>query len=291
MVRAPGPIRFDGQVAIVTGAGRGLGAAYARLLADRGASVLVHDAGVELDGSGYDPDVADGVVDGIVGGGGMAAACHEDLAADGAARKVVESALERFGRVDVLINNAGLLGEAPIEELDGATWRRMVKVNVEAPFLLCREVVPIMKRQHYGRIVLTTSGRALYVNAALPHLTAYSVGKGAQLGLMVGLAAEGKPLGIRVNAVSPVATTRMTRRPPPAGEMDPDLVAPGVAFLASSASDLSGVVLRAAGGRFSVGRYEFTGGVDFGAEPAPVEAIAARWAEIAGTPGSTTGIL
>jgi NAD(P)-dependent dehydrogenase (short-subunit alcohol dehydrogenase family) len=276
------PIRFEGQVAVVTGGGRGLGAAYARLLAERGATVVVHDAGVDLDGTGADPSVAQAVVDGIEGRGGAAVACQEDLSEEGAAERVVAFAVDRFDRVDVLVSNAGLLGEGPIDQLDPTTVRRMLRVNVEAPFLLSRAVFPVMRSRGYGRIVLTTSGRALYVNAALPHLTAYSVGKGAQLGLMIGLAAEGEPYGILANAVSPVATTRMTRLPPPPREeLGPDLVAPGVVFLASAACDFSGVVLRAAGGRYSVARYDLGSEVDFGPEPVPPEAIAARWAEIA----------
>ena len=279
------PIRFDGQVAIVTGAGRGLGAAYARLLADLGVSVVVHDAGVDLDGRGGDPSVARAVVDDIEGRGGTAAPCVEDLSAEGAPERIVGFAMERFGRVDVLISNAGLLGEAPIDDLDPQTWRRMLRVNVEAPFLLCRALFPVMRRQAYGRIVLTTSGRALYVNAALPHLTAYAVGKGAQLGLMVGLAAEGEPHGIRTNAVSPVATTRMTRIPPPPEEaLGPELVAPGVVFLASAACEVSGVVLRAAGGRFSAARYDLGHEVDFGPRPVSPDAVAERWSVIQGPP-------
>ena len=281
------PIRFDGQIAVVTGAGRGLGAAYARLLAGLGAAVVVHDAGVGLDGSGSDTAPADGVVRDIEQGGGTAAACYEDLADEGASERVIAFALERFGRIDVLISNAGLLGEAPIADLEPETWRRMMKVNVEAPFLLCRAAIPRMERQGYGRVVLTTSGRALYVNAALPHLTAYSVGKGAQLGLMIGLAAEGEPLGIRVNAIPPVATTRMTRLPPPPGEaLGPELVAQGVGFLASAACSFSGTVLRAAGGRFSMARYDLGNDVDLGPVPATPDEVLARWAEIHGPSGS-----
>jgi NAD(P)-dependent dehydrogenase (short-subunit alcohol dehydrogenase family) len=274
------PIRFDGQVAVVTGAGRGLGRAYARLLAGRGASVVVHDAGVDLNGNGGDRSVADGAVEEIVAAGGRAVPSYEDLAADGAAARIVGETMERFGRVDVLVSNAGLLGLAPIEEIDDALFGRMVAVNVEAPFLLCRAVFPSMKANGYGRIVLTTSGRALYVDAGMSGLAAYSVGKGAQLGLMISLAAEGLPHGIHVNAVSPVATTRMTLSRPAENEMTPEHVAPGVAYLASSACNVSGVVLRAAGGRFSVASYAPSDGVDLGPGPIEPEAVAERWDEI-----------
>jgi NAD(P)-dependent dehydrogenase (short-subunit alcohol dehydrogenase family) len=272
-------VRFDGRVAVVTGAGRGLGEAYARLLAARGASVVVHDAGVSLDGTSPDPAVADAAVAAIAGAGGTAVACHEDLALPEAAERIVDLAVSRFGRLDAVISNAGLLAVRPIEETDDALWERFLRVGVDAPYRLCRAAFPVMRRQGYGRIVLTASGRAMYVNGALPHLSAYAASKGAQLGLLVALAAEGEPFGIRVNAVSPVASTRMTLHPDPEPR-DPDLVAPGVAFLASDACDVSGVVLRASGGRFSTAAWAFSKGVDLGPAPASPDDVAERWAEI-----------
>jgi NAD(P)-dependent dehydrogenase (short-subunit alcohol dehydrogenase family) len=276
-----GAVRFDGRVAVVTGAGRGLGAAYARLLATLGAAVVVHDAGVALDGTGSDPSVADAVVASIVAVGGTAVASHEDLARPAAAELLIDLALARFGRIDALVNNAGLLVVRPIEEMDDALLERFLRVGVDAPYRLCRAAFPVMRRQGYGRIVLTASGRAMYVNAAMPDLSAYAMAKGAQLGLLVGLAAEGEPFGIRINAISPVASTRMTLRREP-GPRDPDLVAPGVAYLASSACDVSGVVVRASGGRFSAARWAFSDGVDLGPGPVTVDDVAERWAEISG---------
>lgn len=275
-----GPIRFDGQAAVVTGGGRGLGAAYARLLAARGASVLVHDAGVAEDGSGSDPSVADGVVREIVAGSGSAAACYENLESAAGCRRVIDLAIERFRRVDVLIHNAGLVILSAVEETDAATWDRMMNLGVHSSFHLVRAALPHMKRQRYGRIVLTTSGRAMRVDGATPGLVAYSVGKMAQLGLMVGLAAETESAGIRINAISPVAATRVLRRSAP--ELTPELVAPGAVFLASSQCDFSGVVLRAAGGRFATAQMRYSDEIDLGSTPVEPETIAARWREIAG---------
>jgi NAD(P)-dependent dehydrogenase (short-subunit alcohol dehydrogenase family) len=276
----PPAIRFEGQVAIVTGAGRGLGAAYARLLAARGASVVVHDAGVDKDGAGFDPSVADGVVRQIVDAGGSAAACHENLEDRAACRRVVQFAADRFGRLDVLVHNAGLVIFASLEETQGEIWNRMVNLGVHAPFHLVQAAIPHMRAQRYGRIVLTTSGRALRVADCVPGLTAYSVGKMAQLGLMVAVAAEHQDFGIRINAISPVAATRVLRRSAP--ELLPELVAPGVAFLASSACDVSGIVLCAAGGRFSVAKWSASEGVDLGPVPVDPESIAMHWHQIRG---------
>jgi NAD(P)-dependent dehydrogenase (short-subunit alcohol dehydrogenase family) len=268
-------IRFDDRTVIVTGAGRGLGASYARLIAARGGAVVVHDAGVDQDGSGFDPSVAQAVADEITAAGGIAAPFTENLEDPGASGRVVEFAVSRFGRLDALICNAGLVVFADIEQTDRALWDRMVAIGVSAPFDLARAAVPHMRRQGYGRIVLTTSGRAMRVENCLPGLIAYSATKMAQVGLMVGLAAELRDTGIRVNAISPVAATRVLRRSAP--ELKPELVAPGVAFLASAACDFSGVVLHAAGGRFTVSVWNSKSGIDLDQSPASLEDIASRW--------------
>ena len=273
-------VRFDGQVVVVTGAGRGLGAAYARLLGARGAAVVVHDAGVSQSGGGFDPSVADGVVRQIVGAGGTAAACYENLEGADACRRLIAFAIERFGRIDALIQNAGLVIFAAVEETEPTTWNRMVNLGIHAPFHLVQAALPHMRRQGYGRIVLTTSGRAMRVEDAAPGLVAYSMGKMAQIGLMVTLATEVGQLDIRINAVSPVAATRVLRRSAP--ELTPELVAPGVAFLASSSCRFSGVVLNAAGGRFSTAHWSSSAGTDFGREPVEPEVIGQRWREISG---------
>ncbi len=275
-------VRFDGQVAVVTGAGRGLGAAYARLLAARGAAVVVHDAGVAADGSGSDPAVADAVAQEIMDRGGNAVTCHENLESASGCRRVIERALEQFQRIDILVHNAGLVIFASIEETDPATWDRMVNLGIHAPFHLVQRALPHMRRQGYGRIVLTTSGRAMRADWAAPGLAAYCVGKMGQLGLMVAMAAETQDTNIRVNAISPVAATRVLRRHAP--ELRPEHVAPGVAFLASSLCEFSGVVLRAAGGRFSTAAFQSGDDVDLGPEPVEPEVVAQHWREISGLP-------
>jgi NAD(P)-dependent dehydrogenase (short-subunit alcohol dehydrogenase family) len=267
------PIRFDGRAVVVTGAGRGLGRAYARLFARLGARVLVHDAGVARDGSGGDPAVAAAVVAEIEAHGGRAAASGADLCDRGGCEQVVSDAVEALGGVDVLVHNAGLVDFAGIEEQEPAVVERILAVQAVAPFWLCRAVWPLLRERGSGRIVLTVSGVALGVDRALPDVSPYALGKAAQFGLMNSLAVEGEPHGIRVNAISPVAATRMHRGPAEEGELSPELVAPAVAFLASDACDRSGLVVRAADGRFSVGAYDWGPELDLGRIPVGPEDV------------------
>lgn len=275
-------IRFDDRVVLVTGAGRGLGAAYARAFAARGASVVVHDAGVEQDGSGGDPAVADAVVDEIAAAGGTAIACHENLATERGCLRTVAAAVDSFGRLDVVVQNAGLNIWEELEEAD-RSWELMRRVNVDAPFHLTRAAFPVMKREQYGRFVFTTSGRAMAVERTRPGLAAYAVGKMAHFALMIVAAREGEPDGILANAVAPAAATRMLRRSVEPGELEPEQVVPGVLFLASERCTFTGRVLEAAGGEFDVAEWSSSDGVDFGREPVEPEAIAERWAEIEGS--------
>ena len=276
-------IRFDGQVAIVTGSGRGLGAAYVRLLAERGAGVVVHDAGVTLDGTGFDPRVADAVVREITTIGGKAVPCYENIESRDGCQRLIEVALREFGRLDILINNAGWITYTPLEDMTPALLERIIAIQIAAPFWLSQAAFPIMQQQRYGRIIFTTSGRAMFMEHALPDLTGYALGKMAQLGLMNALAAAGEPMGMRVNAISPVAATRMFRSPVPPQELRSELVAPGVAFLASSQCDFSGVVLQASNGHFSIAQWQRSAGIDFGETIPTPEAIADRWKSISGT--------
>ena len=274
-------ITFDERVVLVTGAGRGLGAAYARAFAARGACVVVHDAGVEPDGSGGDPAVADAVVTAITAGGGTAVASYDNLEQPEAGTRIVEQALEHFGRLDVVIQNAGLViwEELPVAD---RSWDRMRRVSIDAPFHITRTAWPVMTEQGYGRFVFTTSGRAMAAERTRAGLAAYAVAKMAGFGLMIVSAVEGEPHGIRANAISPAAATRVLTWKVEPGELEPEQVVPGVLFLASERCAFSGRVLEAGGGEFSVARWTSSDDVDFGREPVEPEVIAERWPEIEG---------
>jgi NAD(P)-dependent dehydrogenase (short-subunit alcohol dehydrogenase family) len=269
-------VHFDGRVVLVTGAGRGLGAAYARAFAARGASVVVHDAGVEMDGTGGDPTIADAVAREI---GGVA--CMENLETEEGCRRTIDFALDRFGRLDVVVHNAGLVVWETLPEAN-RSWERLRRVNVDAPFHLTRLAFAPMREQSYGRFVFTTSGRAMAMERTRPGLAAYAVGKMAHFALMIVTAAEGEPYGIRANAVAPAARTRMLSRPVEPGELEPEQVAPGVLFLASDQCTFSGRVLEAGGGEFDLTGWTSGPEIDFGRDPVAPEALAARWAELEG---------
>ncbi len=273
-------IRFDGQVVLVTGGGRGLGRAYARSLADRGATVVVHDAGVAPDGTGPDRAVAESVAHEIRDTGGVAEAGAHDLGSRDGCHAAVAAVVSRFGRIDALVHSAGLALRRRLDEVDEDLWRRSLAVNAEAAFWLVQAAFRPMREQRYGRIVLTLSGHGLAADSEDDDLVPYAVAKGAQFGLLNEFAPVAARDGIRVNAVSPVAATRMYSRTAASGQLLPEHVAPAVVYLASRACDFSGIVVRAANGHFSIGRYFATTGVDLGRTPAAPEDVAARWREI-----------
>ena len=271
-------IDFGGQVVLVTGAGRGLGAAYALLLGSHDAVVAVHDAGVGRDGTGADPGLARGVRDAVVSGGGMASAHVQDLATRSGCEDLVAEVLDTHGRIDALVHNAGIVRYLRIAETSEEEWRRTMAVNVDAAWWLCRAVWPAMVEQGYGRVVLTTSDYGLSVVPGAD-VAAYSVSKGAQFGLMNALAGDGQDKGILVNAVSPIAATRIFRRETAPGELTPESVASGVVMLASRDCPVTGAVLTAAGGRWGLATWEPGEEVDLGADATPDELLA--WARAA----------
>ena len=258
-------IRLDGDVVLVTGVGRGLGRAYARLLADRGAVVAVHDAGVDRDGSGGDPGPAQAVRHELERGGARASVHLHNLDTRAGCDGLIEEVLAEHGRIDALVHNAGIVRYDRIAETSVETWQRILAINIEAAWWLCRAVWPGMRDRRYGRIVLTTSGYGLRVVPG-NDVTAYSVSKAAQFGLMNALAGEGHDHGVRVNAIAPIAATRIFRRDVAAGQLSPESVAAGVVLLASRDCPVNGTVLAGAGGRWSLQRLSSHGEHDLGGD-------------------------
>jgi NAD(P)-dependent dehydrogenase (short-subunit alcohol dehydrogenase family) len=234
-----------GRVALVTGAGRGLGAAHARLLAANGVAVVVNDASVGLDGVADDADVAGEVAASIVDSGGQAVAERSDISTFEGAQTAVDRALDAFGGLDIVVNNAGILVTDGITELSQEDLEHCLAVHVVGTAGVARAAFPHLRAQHYGRIVNTLSEAALGTGYGAG--VAYAAAKAAIWGLTMALADEGAPHGITVNAVSPGAHTRMSAGHLRAADLAPEHVSRVVLALIS-AEDITGRVVHAAGG-------------------------------------------
>lgn len=200
-------IRFDGRVAIVSGAGGGLGREHALALARRGARVVVNDPGATRDGASGDAGAAQRTVDDIVAAGGEAIADRGSVARQEDVDRLVERAMDQWSRVDILVHNAGIIRDKSFGNLAIEDWDDVFDVHVRGAFLLCKRLWPILRERRYGRIVLTTSSSGLYGNFGQAN---YSAAKMALIGLMNTLHIEGAKYDIRVNALAPTAVTRMT---------------------------------------------------------------------------------
>ncbi len=249
-------LRFDGQVAIVTGAGNGLGRAYARLLAARGARVVVNDIGTTAAGRGTSDAPAHAVTREIIDAGGQAVADTHTVAEEHSAAAIVRTALESFGRLDVLVNNAGITVMAPFGEVSTADFLRVINTNMMGVVWMCRAAWPHMQTARYGRIVNITSTSFL----GHPTLTAYVTARAATFGLTRTLGLEGAQYNIKVNALSPVAGTRAVMETLEESELKtwmmtkltPEIVAPAVALLAHQRCPVTGQCLSAGGGRVNL---------------------------------------
>ncbi len=241
-------LRFDGRVAVITGGGRGLGREYALLLASRGARVLVCDNGSSLDGSGGDAGPAQAVANEIAALGGEAAACTQSVATPAGGKAIIEAALDSFGQIDILIHSAGNSRFCPLETLSHEEFRAVVDVHLLGAFNVVQPSFPLMRKQGYGRVVLTGSIGGLYT---MPTVTPYAVSKSGMIGLNNAIAIEGADRNVRSNIILPGAVTRMSEgidiaQFPPMG---PEMVAPVVGWLAHEDCSISGEMLVSAAGR------------------------------------------
>ena len=270
---------FNGRVAIVTGAGGGLGRQHALALAARGAKVLVNDLGGTLDGSGGSASAAQAVADEIRAAGGEALANGASVTDFAAVQAMVRQAVDAWGRVDILVNNAGILRDKSFAKMDMEDFALVVQVHLMGAAHCCKAVWPHMVEQKYGRIVMTTSSTGLYGNFGQAN---YGAAKLAQVGLMQTLAIEGAKYGIHVNALAPTAATRMTEALFPPQVLDalrPEAVVPAMLVLAHESAPTR-AILCAGAGTFEAAHITLTQGIHLGLGADVPEQLAARLAEV-----------
>lgn len=277
--------RFDNQAIVITGAARGLGLAYARLIGSLGGRILVQDTGADREGRGQDPELAERAAAYLRSQGFDAVHSSTAIETEAGCQALVEEAVGAFGRIEALIHNAGWVGYEPIGTITADFTRRITALGIETPLWLAQAAWPHMRVARYGRIVLTTSDRAIYPEHAQEGLAAYAASKLATVGIANILAHEGAVHGIKVNCISPVAKTRMWGIEGEPDELEPAKVAPGAAYLASRACSASAVVLRASNGQFLAIRNTEASGVDYPRDlrahhAATIDAIAQAWEEI-----------
>jgi NAD(P)-dependent dehydrogenase (short-subunit alcohol dehydrogenase family) len=280
-------VRLDGRVAIVTGAGGGLGREHAVTLARLGARVVVNDVGATVHGEDGDRAPADRVVAEIEAAGGEAVAHHASIAEPEGARSLVELAVERFGTVDVLVNNAGILRDRTFAKMTLEDFEAVLAVHLLGTVYCTHAAWPVMLEQGYGRVVVTTSGSATNGNFGQAN---YAAAKLGVVGLMNVLALEGARKGVLINAIAPAAATRMTTELIPAEMRDylgANLVAPVVAYLASESCTDTGQIVWAVAGRVARVFYAETPGVQFDpAAPLDPDDVEAAWAQITDAEGA-----
>ncbi|NGY03358.1 SDR family NAD(P)-dependent oxidoreductase [Solimonas terrae] len=276
--------RFDGRVAVITGAGRGLGREYALLLASKGAKVVVNDLGGSMAGEGHDDGPAQDVVREIRAAGGEAVASTDSVATREGGQAIIATALAQFGRIDVLIHNAGNVRYGSLAEISYEDFKAVVDVHLMGAFHVVRPAFPHMRKAGYGRVVLTSSIGGLY---SIPNGVPYAVSKSGIIGLNNVVALEGAEHGIKSNIILPGAVTRMaegldTAQYPPMGA---DLVAPVVGWLAHESCSVSGELYVSMAGRIARAFVAETEGVyrpswtidDVGAQIAAIRDPARQW--------------
>ena len=269
-------IRFDNRVAVVTGAGGGLGRLHALALAARGAKVVVNDLGGTLDGQGCTPTAAQAVVDEISAAGGIAIANGASVTDAVAVQAMIDQAMMTWGRIDILVNNAGILRDKSFSKMELDDFRLVLEVHLMGAVNCCKAVWDLMRAQNYGRIVMTTSSSGLYGNFGQAN---YGAAKMALVGLMQTLSIEGAKNNIRVNCLAPTAATRMTENLMPEAVLKmftPVSVTPGLLALVADDAPTR-AILCAGGGAFERAHITLTEGIFVGMPEDAAEQVAARF--------------
>jgi NAD(P)-dependent dehydrogenase (short-subunit alcohol dehydrogenase family) len=244
-------ISFDGQVALVTGAGAGLGRAYALDLAKRGAKVVVNDLGGDPHGQGENRSAAQKVVDEIKAAGGEAVPNYNSVAEYDGGYNMVKTAIDTWGRLDVVICNAGILRDVAFHNMSEEDWDKVFAVHIKGSFTVLRAAWPVFRQQSYGRVVITTSSSGIYGQFGQAN---YGAAKTAMLGLMNVLKQEGAKYNVNVNTIAPVAGTRLTATVMPKEMLDkltPEHVVPAVVYMVSKECQDTGVIIEAGAGNFN----------------------------------------
>jgi NAD(P)-dependent dehydrogenase (short-subunit alcohol dehydrogenase family) len=274
-------IRFDNRVAVITGAGNGLGRSHALFLASRGAKVVVNDLGGTVAGTGGSQAVADAVVAEIRAASGEAVANYDSVASEEGGRKIIQTALDTFGTVDIVINNAGNVRDRSFAKMDLADFRALVDVHLMGAVYCTHAAWPVMREKGFGRIVMTTSGAGLYGNHG--H-TNYGAAKMALIGFMHALKEEGRKHNITVHAIAPIALTRMTEAvvaPKVAPLIKPEFVTAAVAWLCAEENQETGHIIEAGAGYYAKVEVHEARGALFGTEKIPTpEEIRDHYGEI-----------
>ena len=272
-------IRFDGRVAVITGAGGGLGRQHALALAARGAKVVVNDLGGTLDGQGGTPLAAQAVVAEIRAAGGVAIANGASVTDALAVQAMMAEAVKTWGRVDILVNNAGILRDKSFSKMELDDFRLVMEVHLMGAVNCCKAVWDLMRAQNYGRIVMTTSSSGLYGNFGQAN---YGAAKMALVGLMQTLSIEGAKNNIRVNCLAPTAATRMTENLMPEAVLkllQPESVTPGLLALVAEDAPTR-AILCAGAGAFERAYITLTEGIFVGLPDDAAEQVAARFEEL-----------
>ncbi|NMB66158.1 MAG: SDR family oxidoreductase [Spirochaetes bacterium] len=274
-------IRFDGKVAVITGAGSGLGRTYALEFAKRGAMVVVNDLGSSRDGSGANSSAADAVVEEIKKGGGKAVANYDSVATVQGGENIIKTAMDAFGRVDIVVNNAGILRDKTFVKMTEDEWDIVLAVHLRGAFCVTAPAFKIMREQGWGRIIFTASGAGLYGNFGQSN---YASAKMALVGLMNALKLEGAKYNILVNTIAPVAASRMTEDVLPKEifeKLKPEYVTPLVMYLCSDECKDTGMIFNCGGGWYSRTAIMCASGTIIqGKGEITAEDIMAQWSKI-----------